>query len=205
MVFTFSSDLWQSDTHNPHESNSAGHPALAAPLGAGAAAADPPHNAPSPPTPPTLPGHPAQHAAHPQPQGNQGPAPAAAASAGSHQPPVFTAAAAQRPHTGSQQPPAGPGSRQAALGLHTPGSSTRVVPIQECHLQTDDSNAILRAVTAAAQQAGLSPLAPATQQGHLRQCTLRSNARGEHFVHLSSAQQVSGGLQAGGLEHVRSV
>lgn len=203
MVFTFSSDIWQADTQDLQDSNSAGQPALAAPLGAGAAATDPPHEAASPLIAQTLPVHPAQHAADPQPQGSQEAASAAATSAGAHWPPVPIAAAAQRPHTGSQQVPACPGSRQVALGLHTPGSFTRVVPIQECQLQTDESNAILRAVAAAAQQAGLSPWNPATQQGQLRQCTMRSNARGEHFVHLSSAQQVSWSLQAGGPEHAR--
>ena len=203
MVFTFSSDIWQSDTQDLQESNSPGQTALAAPLGAGAAAADPPHKATFPPLAPTLPGHPAQHAAHPQPQGSREAASAAATSAGGPCPPVPIAVAAQRPHTGSQPPPAGPGSRQVALGLHTPGSFTRVVPIQECQLQTDESNTILRAVATAAQQAGLSPWNPAIQQGQLRQCTIRSNALGDHFVHLSSAQQVSASLQAGGFEPAR--
>ena len=203
MVFTFSSDIWQSDIQNLQDSNSAGQPASATPFGAGAAAADSPHKAPSPPPVLTSPGHPAQHAAHPEPSGSRTAASAAAPSAGAQWPPMPTAAAAQRPHAGSQQLPAGPGGRQVALGLHTPGSFTRVVPIQECQLQTDESNAILRAVAAAAQQAGLSPWDPATQQGQMRHCTLRSNARGEHFVHLSSAQQVSGGLQAGGFEPAR--
>ena len=64
-----------------------------------------------------------------------------------------------------------------ALGLHLPGSDTRVLPISRCRLQPDPANALLARVRELAAAAGLQPYDPVTGTGLLQHAVIR-RARG---------------------------
>jgi 23S rRNA (uracil1939-C5)-methyltransferase len=72
-----------------------------------------------------------------------------------------------------------------ALGFHMPGRFDRVLAIDYCHLQPDPSNAIRNAVNRFAQDNDYTFYDPITEQGFLRNLTIRNTLDGQVMVILS--------------------
>jgi len=74
--------------------------------------------------------------------------------------------------------PSGKGGDEAAvaLGLHVPGSFSKVLNIEACLLQEERGNEILRAVRRFAKESGLPPYNLKTHDGFWRFLTLRRSA-----------------------------
>lgn len=66
-------------------------------------------------------------------------------------------------------------SKYFALGLHVPGTFDKILHIENCLLQTDKANAILRYVSDYAQKHHMEPYNIRTHQGFLRFLVLRSS------------------------------
>ncbi len=69
-----------------------------------------------------------------------------------------------------------------ALGFHIPGKFDKILHIEECHLQTDASNAIRNALYAFALQENLSFFDLRAQTGFLRNLVIRTSNTGEVMV-----------------------
>lgn len=71
------------------------------------------------------------------------------------------------------------------LGLHERGAWNRIVPIEACFLQSEESVALVRAARAFARAAGLPPYDPQTHAGFLRSLVIREGrATGDRLVGL---------------------
>lgn len=71
------------------------------------------------------------------------------------------------------------------LGLHRRGDWNRIVRLETCYLQSEVSIALVRAVRAFAQRAGLAPYDPVTRAGFLRSLVIREGrATGDRLVGL---------------------
>lgn len=71
-----------------------------------------------------------------------------------------------------------------ALGLHVPGQYTKVVDINECHLQNDFSNRLRNAVRDYAQEHDLVFYDVKVREGFLRNLVIRTADTGENLVIL---------------------
>lgn len=69
-----------------------------------------------------------------------------------------------------------------ALGFHIPGQWSKVLDIQECHLQEEPSNAIRLEAKRYAIEKGLDFYDLKNQDGFLRTLMIRSNQKGEFMV-----------------------
>ncbi len=71
------------------------------------------------------------------------------------------------------------------LGLHERGAWNRIVPIEVCFLQSEESVSLVRAVREFARTAGLAPYDPQTHAGFLRSLVIReSRGTGDRLVGL---------------------
>ncbi|MDR7556131.1 MAG: 23S rRNA (uracil(1939)-C(5))-methyltransferase RlmD [Armatimonadota bacterium] len=74
------------------------------------------------------------------------------------------------------------------LGLHRRGDWNAIVPIETCYLQSQVSAALVRAVRAFAQEAGVPPYDPRTHRGLLRALVVREGrGTGDRLVGLLTA------------------
>ena len=71
-----------------------------------------------------------------------------------------------------------------ALGLHVPGQFTKVVDVNECHLQNDFSNRLRNAVRDYAQERDLVFYDVKVREGFLRNLVIRTANTGENLVIL---------------------
>src|SRR5690606_27291625 len=69
-----------------------------------------------------------------------------------------------------------------ALGFHIPGQWSKVLDIQECHLQAEPSNAIRLEAKGFANENGYDFYDLKNQDGFLRTLMIRSNQKGEFMV-----------------------
>jgi 23S rRNA (uracil1939-C5)-methyltransferase len=69
-----------------------------------------------------------------------------------------------------------------ALGFHPPGNFEKVVEIEKCWLQHDDSNRIRNFIKTFARNKGLTFFDPKEHKGTLRNIILRNNTRDEWMV-----------------------
>ncbi|MCQ2229293.1 MAG: 23S rRNA (uracil(1939)-C(5))-methyltransferase RlmD [Bacteroidales bacterium] len=79
----------------------------------------------------------------------------------------------------------GDGMGQAGLGFHIPGLFDKVVDIEECHLQKDPSDAIRMWVRNYALEHNLEFFDLRSQQGFLRNLTIRTASTGDLMVLFS--------------------
>ncbi len=68
-----------------------------------------------------------------------------------------------------------------ALGLHIPGRFDKVLPIEQCHLQTEISNKVLRAVDSQCRKLKLSARNSRQGEGFLRNLILRKSQTTEDY------------------------
>jgi len=81
-------------------------------------------------------------------------------------------------------------NRGFALGLHVPGSFSRVIDIEGCYLQPDEGNRILREVKEYARQSGIPPYGLKTHEGFWRFLMVRySTAFDRWMVNLVTAEE----------------
>jgi 23S rRNA (uracil1939-C5)-methyltransferase len=82
--------------------------------------------------------------------------------------------------------------RSFALGLHIPGTFSKVIDVQACLLQEKRGNDILQAVKRYARESGLAPYGIKSHQGYWRFLTLRhSKAFGHWMVNLVTSEERS--------------
>ncbi|MGH7429182.1 MAG: 23S rRNA (uracil(1939)-C(5))-methyltransferase RlmD [Candidatus Methylomirabilaceae bacterium] len=75
------------------------------------------------------------------------------------------------------------------LGLHERGAWNRIVPIEVCFLQSEESVSLVRAVRAFARSAALAPYDPQTHTGFLRSLMIREGrATGDRLVGLVTGE-----------------
>ena len=122
----------------------------------------------------------------------------------------FSAEAWQPPPPPPQQQPqrqaASGGSKSSSrsssssftLGLHKPGSSTAVLPISRCHLQSDGANQLLQRVLLLCQQAGLQPHDPVSGSGLLQHVVIRRGTPSSGSTGSSSGSSSEAGSSSGG-------
>lgn len=72
-----------------------------------------------------------------------------------------------------------------ALGFHVPGRWDKVLDVEECHLQSEPSNAIRNRVRELAMEHDIPFFDPVSQKGHLRNLTLRNTTTGEWMLLLA--------------------
>ncbi len=76
-------------------------------------------------------------------------------------------------------------SRDFVLGLHVPGTFDKILHVENCLLQSDEANAILKYVSDYCQQNKLQPYGIRSHQGFLRFLVLRqSSYNGEIMVNI---------------------
>ncbi len=85
----------------------------------------------------------------------------------------------------AEQMKSGEGMGQPGLGFHIPGLFDKVVDIDECHLQLDPSDAIRKWVRSYAIEHNLEFFDLRTQQGFLRNLTIRTASTGDLMVLFS--------------------
>jgi len=83
--------------------------------------------------------------------------------------------------------------RNFALGLHVPGSFTKVIDIQECHLLSERSNGVFQAIRKFAAASSFAPYTTRDHSGFWRFVVIReSKSLGQMMVNIVTAQDVKG-------------
>lgn len=84
-------------------------------------------------------------------------------------------------------------SKKFALGLHVPGTFDKIIHIENCMLQSEQANAILKYVSEYAQENNLQPYGLISHEGFLRFLMLRQSfSTGEIMVNIVTAYKDEG-------------
>lgn len=87
-------------------------------------------------------------------------------------------------------------AREVALGLHVPGRYDKIVDLQECWLQSEQSAAIVNTIREVAKAWNLTVYSTETHEGYLRHLVIRDGKRsGELMVNLVTSRRWEEGMR----------